>query len=73
MVSKDKILVDQSKVEAIEQWPLPKTLFEVRSFYGLASFYHFFIPYFTTMMTLLRIACDTGNSVGQMKSQRLFV
>ncbi|KAG9444472.1 hypothetical protein H6P81_015812 [Aristolochia fimbriata] len=30
---------DEEKIKAIQGWPPPSTLFEVRSFYGLASFY----------------------------------
>ena len=33
------INVDQNKVKAIEDWPMPTNVSDVRSFYGLASFY----------------------------------
>ena len=38
IVSKDSIRMDPSKVEAIFNWPTPSSLFEVRSFHGLAFF-----------------------------------
>jgi len=37
------IQVDQSKVEAINSWPVPTSITEVRIFHGLASLYHQFI------------------------------
>ncbi|KAM6582371.1 hypothetical protein CsatB_009373 [Cannabis sativa] len=38
VVNKDGILVDPVKIEAVRDWPRPKTTTEVRSFLGLAGF-----------------------------------
>jgi len=51
IVNAKGIDVDESKVEAIRNWPIPKGIHDVRSFNRLTSFYkRFIIKNFRTVM-----------------------
>lgn len=49
IVSSHGLEVDPSKIEAIKSWPIPRTITEIRSFHGLASFYRHFVRNFSAL------------------------
>lgn len=50
VVSQKGLAVDPDKLTAIQSWPVPKSITEVQSFHGLASFYRRSVSHFSSIM-----------------------
>ena len=48
-MSASGLSVDPEKVEAVMSWERPKSVFEIRSFLGLAGYYRRFIENFSRL------------------------
>jgi len=53
MVLNEGISIDSSKIQTVKDWPIPKTVTEIKSFIGLAGYYRRFVQDFSKITTPL--------------------
>ena len=51
VVSKDGVMVDPSKIEAVKSWVRPTNVSEVRNFVGLARYYRQFVKGYSSIVS----------------------
>jgi hypothetical protein len=73
VMSAQGVHVDAKKIHAIQEWPSPTNVGNVRNFHGLASFYRRFVKDFSTLVTPLTEAIkkNVGFKWGE-KQERAF-
>lgn len=49
MISREGVAMDENKVNAVVNWPLPSTVKGLQCFLGFANFYHRFIRGFSSV------------------------
>jgi len=60
IVSGEGIKVDPRKIEAIQSWPRPTTVAEIRSFLGITGYYHRFVEVFSSIASPLTRLTQKG-------------
>ena len=61
IVSKQKICIEEEKINAIKAWPKPKLVQDIQMFITFANFYRHFIQSFSKIATLLTSILKTNS------------
>ena len=69
VVSAEGVQPDPAKVEVVKNWPIPRTVKDIRSFLGFSGYYRRFIPHFAQIaepLTSLLRGTAKGNYNGKL-------
>lgn len=74
VISAQGVATDPSKVEAVAQWPCPRTVSELRTFLGFVSYYRRFVEGFAKLAAPLhKIVAELTRGKAGKRSQELAV
>jgi len=71
VVCRNGVQVHPEKIKAIQNWSIPKSVGDIRSFHGLASFYRRFIPNFSIITSPLNelVKKNVAFTLGERQEQ----
>ncbi|XP_058202780.1 uncharacterized protein LOC131317231 [Rhododendron vialii] len=73
MPNLDGVSVDPGKIESVMNWQRPKSVFEIRSFLGLAGYYRHFVFDFSRLAALMtRLTCKGTHFVWTDACEKAF-
>jgi hypothetical protein len=72
IISAQGVQAHQEKIRAILDWPMPKNVTELRSFFGLCSYYRQFVRGFSQLGAPLMDLTKNGDFLWTEESQKAF-
>ena len=69
-ISTDGISVDEDKIKAIQDWPEPRDVKELRAFLGLAGYYRKFVPGFSKVALPLTLLLQSETAFAMQQPQQ---
>ena len=71
IVSNDGVAVDNKKIEAIQSWPPPQNIHDLRAFLGLANYYRRFVENYTKLTLPLTRMLKKGAAVSMGEEEMI--
>ena len=73
IITGEGVATDPEKISAVQKWPLPTTITEMRSFLGFCNYYRKFIKNYSTLTAALEdLIKETNMTTGKGKKEVMF-